>query len=41
MTMAENRDLVEKLAAMPDRVAEMVAGLDEEALRRRPAEGEW
>ena len=41
MTMAENRDLVEKLAAMPDRVAEMVAGLNDETLRRRPAEGEW
>jgi uncharacterized damage-inducible protein DinB len=41
MTMGEHEDLVEKLGAMPDRVAELVAGLDEEALRRRPAEGEW
>jgi hypothetical protein len=41
MTMGEHEDVVEKLAAMPDRVAEMIAGLDEKALRRRPADGEW
>ena len=39
--MGEHEDLVERLGTMPDRVAELVAGLDEEALRRRPAEGEW
>ena len=39
--MGEHEDLVRKLGTMPDRVAELVAGLDEEALRRRPAEGEW
>jgi uncharacterized damage-inducible protein DinB len=39
--MGEHEDLVEKLAAMPDRVAELIAGLDEKALRRQPAEGEW
>jgi len=41
MTTGEHEGLVEKLAMMPDRVAELVAGLDQEALRRRPAEGDW
>ena len=39
--MAEHEDVVERLRAMPDRVAELIAGRDEESLRRRPAEGEW
>ena len=39
--MGGHEDLLGKLGTMPDRVAELVAGLDEEALRRRPAEGEW
>ncbi|HUS83281.1 MAG TPA: DinB family protein [Dehalococcoidia bacterium] len=39
--MGEREDLVEKLAAAPDRVAKLIEGLSEEALRRRPAEGEW
>jgi hypothetical protein len=37
MTAREHEDLVERLAALPDRVA----GLNEKALRRRLAEGEW
>jgi uncharacterized damage-inducible protein DinB len=41
MTMGEHEDLVERLAGVPDRAAELIAGLDEETLRRRPAEGEW
>jgi hypothetical protein len=40
MTMGEREDLVEKLAAVPNRVAEIILGLDEKALRYRPAEGE-
>jgi hypothetical protein len=41
MTMGEHEDLVDGLAAVPDRVAELIAGLDEETLRWRPADGEW
>jgi uncharacterized damage-inducible protein DinB len=41
MIASAHGDLIEKLAAMPDRVAALIAGLDDEALRRRPAEGEW
>jgi len=36
-----HEDVVEKLRVMPDRVEEIVAGVSEAALRRRPAEGEW
>jgi uncharacterized damage-inducible protein DinB len=34
-------EIVEKVKTLPDRVASTVAGLSEEELRRRPAEGEW
>ena len=37
----QHEHLVEELAAMPDRVAGLIAGLSEEELRRRPAGGEW
>jgi len=41
MTVGEHKELVDGLAAVPDRVVELIAGLDEETLRRRLAEGEW
>jgi uncharacterized damage-inducible protein DinB len=41
MTMIEREGLIEALAAMPDRVGELIDGLSEKELRRRPAEGEW
>jgi uncharacterized damage-inducible protein DinB len=39
--MNEHQDVIEKLAAVPEDVASIVLGLDEETLRRRPSEGEW
>ena len=39
--MGEHKELVDGLAAVPDRVAGLIVGLDEETLRRPPAEGEW
>jgi len=39
--MAEHKQLIDGMAAVPDRVAELIAGLDEETLRRQPAEAEW
>ena len=41
MTTGAHKALIDGLAAVPDRVAELIAGLDEETLRRQPAEGEW
>ncbi len=39
--MDEHEDLIERLAVVPEEVAAIVLGLDEETLRRRPAEDEW
>ncbi len=39
--MAENEEIIERVRTLPDRVAAEIEGLSEEALRRRPAEGEW
>ncbi len=39
--MDAHGDLMERLAVVPEEVAAVVLGLDEETLRRRPAEGEW
>jgi uncharacterized damage-inducible protein DinB len=41
MIASAHDDLVVRLAAVPDRVAVLTAGLDDAALRRRPVEGEW
>jgi DinB superfamily len=37
----DHDEIIRRLAAMPDRVAQLVVGVDEETLSRRPAEGEW
>ena len=39
--MAVNVDIIERVRTLPDRVAAEIEGLSEEALRRRPAEGDW
>lgn len=41
MTATTFNPIVTELGALPDRVAAMLAGHDEAALRRRPAPGEW
>jgi uncharacterized damage-inducible protein DinB len=37
----EEQDMVENVKTLPDRVAAVVAGLSQQELRWRPAEGEW
>jgi len=39
--MAHNVEIIERVKALPDRVAAEIEGLSEEALRRRPADGAW
>jgi hypothetical protein len=41
MTAASFNPIVAELGALPDRVAALLAGHAETALRRRPAPGEW
>ena len=39
--MAHNVEIIERVRSLPDRAAAEIEGLSEEALRRRPAEGDW
>ena len=39
--MAHNVEIIERVKALPDRVAAEIEGLSEDELRRRPAEGDW
>jgi len=39
--VAHNVEIIERVKALPDRVAAEIDGLSEEQLRRRPADGAW
>jgi uncharacterized damage-inducible protein DinB len=39
--VAHNVEIIERVKALPDRVAAEIEGLSEDELRRRPAEGDW